>query len=246
MLQLLPLLTRLTSCLRKTANCQSTNLLAYCTLLLVGWSVSLDTTQASAHTRPAVSLKLVGTIINNQGGPSYALIKQGHLPIRFYSINDQLDGFKILSIHKSKISLGRNNQTYSLHLQQISNTAALSPTKSVNHLNNQNLPINLQIKRQQLKHISKNIQKWLYAVPLRLVFTDGRASGYQVENVRPLPVNGDIGLQKGDIIRAVNGVAVGQSSLFAKNLDSLMTSKDIYIKVERGHKIDILHFNVQD
>lgn len=245
MLPPLQLPTLLTSCHPdKPAAYKPAKLSTYYVLLAYAWIFISGTALASASIKPTLDFKLVGTIMNGRDSPAYALIKKPHSSIRFFRIGDKLANLEIKTIERNKISLSQGKKIYYIHLQQRSNLAELATNNPTNNLNAKSLPINLQLKQQQLEHISNNIQQWLYAVPLKLVFTDGRASGYLVEDLRKLPFNGAIGLQKNDVIRAVNGIPVSQSEMFAQTVNSLMKLKDIYIEIERGHKINILHFNI--
>ena len=135
-----------------------------------------------------------------------------------------------------------------LHLQQrtalISLPASARPDSSSEQA--ANLPVNIHIKRQLLNHIRHNIQQWLNAISLKLEVTDGRVSGYSVESIQNIPLSSAIGLQQGDIIKSINGIPVGQSELFAETTNNLININDIYIKIERGHKLNILHFSVKD
>jgi len=192
------------------------------------------------------TFQLIGTIIssNNQ---NIALIKQHEDKVRIYTTGDNINGFTLKAIQKNKIQLGIQNKIYTLFINNQLHSTEVQPHKNSQiSSSSQHLPIELEISRNSLAHISDNIQPWLAAVPLKLILTDGRVSGYKVEAVRALPISSTIGLQKGDIIRSVNGISVGQSKAFAQIVNNLKTNSDIYIEVERGHKTNKLHFKILD
>ncbi len=192
----------------------------------------------------ALPFTLVGTITGTQ---PLALLELANKELHFYKLTDKIGNFTITAIEHNKISLSHNKQFYILHLQQKTALVPL-PTSPSGSSSEQppDLPVNIHIKRQLLNHIRHNIQQWLSAISLRLEVTDGRISGYLVESIQNIPLNSAIGLQQGDIIKSINGIAVGQSELFAKITNNLINSDDIYIKIERGHKLNILHFSIKD
>ncbi len=181
---------------------------------------------------------LVGTITGTQ---PLALLKLSDKKLYFYTLADKIKNFTLVSIQHNKIELSSNHQLYTLHLQQRTAIKVEAPLKQ-----STDLPIDIHIKRQLLNHIRHHIQQWLNAISLKLVMTDGRVSGYVVESVQNIPLNSAIGLRQGDIIKSINGVYVSQPKLFAKITNNLINNNDIYLKIERGHKLNTLHFSITD
>ncbi len=199
---------------------------------------------ASEQNEQPLPFTLVGTITGSQ---PLALLEFNDKKLYFYTLADKVENFTIIAIKYNKIRLSHNKQLYTLHLQQ--RTALVSlPASSLGSSSEQpaNLPVNIHIKRQLLNHIRHNIQQWLNAISLKLEVTDGRISGYSVESVQNIPLSSAIGLQQGDIIKSINGIPVGQSELFAETTNNLININDIYIKIERNHKLKILHFSIKD
>ncbi len=199
---------------------------------------------SSDQNEQALPFTLVGTITGN---PPLALLALDDKKLHFYTLKDKIGNFTITAIEKNKINLSYNKRIYTLHLQQKTALVALPvPAADLSSKQAANLPINIHVKRQLLNHISHNIQQWLAAIPLKLEITDGRVSGYAVGTVQNIPLNSAIGLQRGDIIKSINGVAVSQSRLFAETTNNLIDRSDIYIKIERDHKLSTLHFSITD
>lgn len=189
------------------------------------------------------SFILVGTIISTNSQP-LALIQYKNNKLQFYSLEDKVGAYTIIKIQHNKIQLLRNNSVYRLHLHQTfdSQNSQIASDKSIST----ELPQQILIKRKLLDHIRKNIQQWLNAVSLKLEITDGRISGYTVESISNIPLQSPIGLKAGDIIKSINGIHVSQPKLFSQTVDNLMDSSNIYIKIERGHKTNILNFHISD
>jgi len=101
------------------------------------------------------------------------------------------------------------------------------------------------INRKLLQHVRDNTQKWLNAFTIRLHVSEGRMEGYHIESVQKAPLADEIGLQVGDIIKAVNGIPVSQPELFAKTINTLIDKSEISILVERGHNLHNIIFSVK-
>ncbi len=202
---------------------------------------------AASQQEYSLPFTLIGTITGTQ---PLALLEFNDKKLHFYTLADKIENFTLTEIKRNKIQLSYNAQFFTLHLQQ--KTAVVSPPASTGILSDPaseqttDLPIDIHIKRQLLNHIRHNIPQWLSAISLKLVMTDGRASGYLVESVQNIPLSSAIGLQQGDIIKSINGIHVGQPRLFAKTTNNLINSNDIYIKIERVHKLNTLHFLIKD
>lgn len=202
---------------------------------------------ASQQKEHLLPFTLVGTITGTQ---PLALLEFNDKKLHFYTLADKIENFTLTEIKRNKIKLSRNTQFFTLHLQQrtavVSRPASTGIPSDSPSEQTTGLPIDIQIKRQLLNHIRHNIQQWLGAVSLKLVMTDGRVSGYSVVSVQNIPLSSAIGLQPGDIIKSINGIHVGQPRLFAKTTNNLINRNDIYIKIERGHKLNTLHFLIKD
>ncbi len=188
---------------------------------------------------------LIGTITGSQ---PLALLEVTDKKLLMLGQNERFSHFTVISIQSNNITLMDKKQLYTLHLQQRTALPSPSPSHSSEQLSGRSndLPINITIKRRLLKHIGHHIQQWLNAISLKPEMTDGRISGYRIESIKNIPLSSAIGLQQGDIIRAVNGVYVGQAEQFAQIINQLSKNNDIHIKIDRGHKLNTLHFNVQD
>lgn len=210
-------------------------------IILLGTSSNLSASESKRENTASPSFVLIGTIASSKSKP-LALIKVTNEKLRFYSVNDMVDSYTITKIQRNKIQLLRNNMLHTLRLHQKINSlnTQLESTKMLGA----ELPQQITIKRQLLDHIRSNIQQWLNAISLKLLVKDGFISGYIVESVSKVPLNAQIGLKPGDIIKSINGIHVSQAELFTKMVDKLIDSNNIYIKIERGHKTNILNFHV--
>lgn len=230
-------------CQRRSTKSAYTSIHALLVVLIVSVAISsnLHASETKSENIASPSFVLIGTIASTNSKP-LALIKVTNEKLRFYSVNDMVDSYTITKIQRNKIQLIRNNILHTLRLHQ-----------KINSLNTQlesakmlevELPQQITIKRQLLGHIRSNIQQWLNAISLKLLVKDGFISGYLVESVSKVPLNAQIGLKPGDIIKSINGIHVSQPELFTKMIDKLIDSSNIYMKIERGHKTNILNFHV--
>ena len=186
---------------------------------------------------------LVGTVVGTNSQP-LALIQVVNEKLHFYSLNDNVGPYTITKIHRDKVLLSLNENSYTLLIhQKFFHHSNISDSE--NNLTAE-LPEQILIKRQLLNHIRNNIQQWLNAISLKLEITDGYLSGYIIESIGNIPIKQPIGLKPGDIIRSINGVHVSQPEMFTQMLNNLIESTTIDIQVERSHKTNLLNFHVTD
>jgi len=184
---------------------------------------------------------LVGTIVSKKN-QQLALIETKDKDLNFYTIGQKINNFTIQVIQRNQIQVSNDAQSYTLYLQSKQKSPIL-PKSQTNSLQI-NDEINIPIDRKLLKHVKNNIQLWLNAVSMRLEVTEGRISGYVVESVQSIPFNRNIGLEKGDVIKSVNGIPIGQTALFASTVNNLLDSSEITLKVERRHSLQIINFSI--
>ena len=184
---------------------------------------------------------LVGTVVSKKN-QQLALIETKDKDLKFYTIGQKINNFTIQAIRRNQIQVGNDSQSYTLYLQSKLPPSIFSKSQT-NSLKN-NSEINIPIDRKLLKHVRNNIQLWLNAVNMRLEVTEGRISGYVIESMQSIPFNSNIGLEKGDVIKSVNGIPIGQSALFARTVNNLLDSSDITLKVERRHSLQIINFSI--
>ncbi len=183
---------------------------------------------------------LVGTIVSNNS-QAFALIKNPQQKIQFLKPGEKIHGFILKTIHRNSIQLTRDNIRYTLRLQhKVGKTLDKPNARAL--ISETYIPI----KQALLRHIRDNSQKWLSAISIHLQVTEGLMSGYSIESISKMPFNSAIGLKEGDIIKAINGIPVGQSELFAKTVNNLLSVSEISLQVERDHISHIINFSIRE
>jgi len=206
---------------------------------------ALSNVYAAAKSKSTDSLTpnfiLVGTIVSKKN-QQLALIETKDKDLKFYTIGQKINNFTIQAIQRNQIQVGNDSQSFTLYLQSKLKSPVFQ--KSQTNLLKNNNEINIPIDRKLLKHVKNNIQLWLNAVNMQLEVTEGRISGYVIESIQSIPFNSNIGLEKGDIIKSVNGIPIGQPALFTHTVNNLLDSSEITLKVERRHNLQIINFSI--
>ena len=184
---------------------------------------------------------LVGTIVSKKN-QQLALIETRDKELKFYTIGQEINKLTIQAIQRNQIQVGNDSQSYTLYLQSKLKSPIFS--KSQTNSLKYNDEIDIPINRKLLEHVKNNIQLWLNAVNMRLEVTEGRISGYVIESLHSTPLNTNIGIEKGDVIKSVNGIPIGQSALFAHTVNNLLDSSEITLKLERRHSLQIINFSI--
>ena len=183
---------------------------------------------------------LVGTIISSQNKP-YALLSISGGKIKFYSVGDKVNTYELTAIKHNSVQITKNSQHSIIKLQQNTTATLLEPMTNPQQSLQQS---DYTLKRNRLTDIRDNTQKWLNAVTIRLHVSEGRMFGYRIDSINDLQLTQNIGLQKGDIIQAVNGIPVSQPELFAKTINNLLDKSEITLFIERGHKLHKIILNI--
>lgn len=191
--------------------------------------------------RQPPTFTLVGTIVSGNS-QAFALIKTQK--IHFYTLGETINAFTLKAIYHNSIQVTRENKSYTLHLQHKTNEVAYksSEAASLAPPSETYMPL----KRELLQHIRNNTQKWLSAITFSMQVTEGLMSGYIIESIGKIPLNSSIGLEEGDVIKAINGIPIGQSELFAKTVNNLLSANEISMLIERDHKTHIINFNISE
>jgi len=197
-----------------------------------------DTSQINLSIKPGPNIKLVGTIIGAKS-QTLALIQAPDKSLRFYHIDDNIFDYKLIKIEPDHIRLLRHSKLQIVYLQE-----KIALYKSDSHPQSPRQPeqTSIHIPTTLLTHIQQNTQQWLNAVNLSLEVSEGRASGYRINSIQNIPNQANIGLKQDDVIKAINGIPVGQPKIFAQLVNKLDKFTNISILVkrnDRSHQINL-------
>jgi len=201
-----------------------------------------EASQANPSIKPSPNIKLVGTIIGAKS-QTLALIQAPDKSMRFYHIDDNIFGYKLIKIEPDHIRLLRHSKLFIVYLQE-----KVASNKSDSHPQSPHQPeqTSIHIPTTLLTHIQQNTQQWLNAVNLSLKVSEGRARGYIVNSIQNIPYQANIGLKQDDVIRAINGIPVGQPKIFAQLVNRLDKFTDITILVERNDRLHQINLSTSE
>ncbi len=175
--------------------------------------------------------RLLGTVT---GTVSFALVESDQ-DKQLLRVGDTLGNYQIQRIHKRGIELINSSGTKWLPIEQRQGQDI--PLA-------QQTPIPVTIRQSMLHNIAQNPQKWLSAVDLVPVIEEGWLSGYRLKAIRDPELVQHLNLQKGDIIRSINGVDVRQATAFSQLVSKLDEATDITFVLERESFRLQIHFSV--
>jgi general secretion pathway protein C len=207
----------------------------------------------------SLPLTLLGTVVNERGGRSFAIISQsGSKDQEIYFIGDIVtEGVILATVQRNRVVLLREGREEVL--EKTSETAAPAPRRRparravgsrVNSSQN-NIRIrkvgdnNYVMDRREVEGVLADVNKLLTQIRIVPHFKDGKANGFKVFNIRPDSLFMKLGMINGDIIKRVNGLDITGPEQALQMYQQLKQESRITIDLERFSKNITLQYEVR-
>ena len=119
-----------------------------------------------------------------------------------------------------------------------------SPVSSSNNTSSQNGgPVG--ISRKEINEYMMDPAKLRSDIGLRVVAKDGAIVGYKIRFIRSSSPLGRTGLQRGDIIKSINGEDVSDSSVAMKALQNIKNADSATITIIRSNQEKELEYEIK-
>lgn len=186
-------------------------------------------------------LRLMGVFVGQNEASSTAIISEqgGRSEADFYRVGDTIQsGVKLEQVHADRVILNRNGRLEALYfddddkLFEVASQAPKAPpgVKAKLRDNINTVDQFASAAKKQWKH---NPLTALGAVGFEPVNKD-QAMGYRFSGQNPMMER--YGIQKGDIIRSVNGIDVGDVNSDGDYLDEVFEQGQARVLIERGSR----------
>jgi len=229
----------------------------------VSESTEPQTIAAENIQQTQLNLTLKGILANESSGNQFALIARGSQTEEVYRVGDTIEGAEILQIESRRVLIRRNGVTEALNLEvkagQTRNTPVTTAPVTMPGLNrgaslggngdlsgisrisdNQRV-VTQDTLRQQLQNLPQLLTQ-AKAVPH---MENGQATGFRVTEIQPDSVFQQLGLEREDVIRAVNGSPVRSVDDAIKAYGNLKTAKSFQLDLLRRGQPVTINFSVQ-
>ena len=183
-------------------------------------------------------LRLLGVFVGQSPEGSTAIIaEQGKPNSEFYRVGDTVqNGVSLEQVHSDRVILNRSGRLEALYFDDAEDLfeaatqapKTVAPSKPETNINNVD-----QFASAAKKQWKNNPLTALGAVGFEPV-SPGQANGYRFSGQNPMMER--YGIQKGDVIKSVNGIDVGDVNSDGDYLDQVFEQGQASILVERGSR----------
>lgn len=181
-----------------------------------------------------LNLTLKGALASDDKVHARAIIADQRGQDEHYAIGDTLPGNAELSaIHPDRVILQRNGRYETLRLPtDVKPGAVFSPVATpVSSRSAQSPAARLQAVRQQIRQQPASLARIMRVAPQN--DPEGNLIGYSVAPGQDAQVFQELGLQAGDVVTEVNGLALSDPQNSAKALTSLQSGEPVTVKLLR-------------
>lgn len=186
-----------------------------------------------------LNLQLMGVVVSEIAEDSGAIIAEKGQSADYYKVNDPLPGDSTLAgVYSDHVLLSRNGVLEKLSFDELrTNPSAMTISEQRNPANIQ--PADIETPEQFLDvakaRLSQNPTAALASVGLAPATASGGPSGYVYDGNNPMLAA--MNMQKGDIIRSVNGHVLGDMQEDQTKLQEFYESGTLAVEIERAGAI---------
>ena len=194
---------------------------------------------------------LVGTITGPKGYSWAVLQERGSRKQKYYRINGDIDGVRILSVSRNQIQIERQGKKEILNLAEdagpqppVKSAVSAGPVpkgEEVKKLSANRYLVN----REDVSAAVGDINQFMTQARLKPQFEMGRPAGFSVSEVVPGSLIEKLGLKNGDVIRKVNGMSVSRPEEVMQAYGQLQRDSNIEVEVERGGRSEVLRYEIR-
>ncbi len=207
----------------------------------------------------SLPLTLLGTVVNERGGRSFAIISQsGSKDQEIYFTGDVVsEGVVLVTVQRNRVVLLREGREEVL--ERTSERAVPSPARRTSRrsfgtrVKNKQNDIRIRkvgdnnyvMDRREVEGVLEDFNKLLTQIRIVPHFKDGKPNGFKVFNIRPNSLFMKLGMVNGDIIKRVNGLDITGPEQALQMYQQLKQESRITIDLERFSKNITLQYEVR-
>ena len=175
----------------------------------------------------SLSLVLTGVSASPDEKKGLAMIGAANNSIELKSVGDSLPGgARLHAVHVDRVLIDRGGSIEALPLPEISRATAFAPPPPVN-----NTAASIVRVEQAIRSNPNVIGQVMHRTPF---FEDGKLKGIRVEPGTNAAAFARLGLRNRDLVTAINGVTLNDEARSRDIFDSLATSPEARVTVERN------------
>ncbi|MCF8037201.1 MAG: PDZ domain-containing protein [Desulfobacteraceae bacterium] len=197
-----------------------------------------------------LNLRLWGTITGTNG-KSYAVIEhKSKREQKLYQKGDTIDQARIKMILRKKVVLSVNGKDEILELEElvdqsgrVSDRASSDDRDTGISRRSQGGPVN--IDREQISAAMQDVNNLMRQVRVRPYFDeDGSPAGIMLSGIRSNSIFEDMGLESGDIIKAINGRQIRSVEDAMQFYQNLKSASEVELQIQRSGSQQTIQYRI--
>jgi len=195
------------------------------------FSVGIPEAQGSQD----LGLRLVGTAVGEDPNGNFAIIEnQPTGNQRACREGDPLGEFVIKKIQSGYVVIGTKMGDQMLSLGHGGNGDSIESS-----------PQTARLDRKEVDSALPDYMRLMYEIRVRPHFEAGRPAGFLIYNIEPGSIFSRMGLENGDVIKAVNGRPVGTTQEAMEFYGALKTGTTVSLDIRRDQSTQALHLEIR-
>jgi general secretion pathway protein C len=194
-----------------------------------------------------IGLKLIGTVVANDPEESLAIIEDRTTGKQYpRREGDRVGKALIKKILRNEviINAGRGDRKLTMLHEQPSVTQPAS-IRTSEPLPPPTAVTTSSLDRQEIDAAMPEYMQFMRTVRIRPHFEGGQPGGFMIYNIDPGSIFSKMGLENGDVIRAVNGEPIKTTQQALAFYNGLKTGRSVAVDVQRGESARVLRVEIR-
>ncbi|HEX2586216.1 MAG TPA: type II secretion system protein GspC [Steroidobacteraceae bacterium] len=209
-------------------NRQSINTQAIADAHLFGIETAAPEADPGNLPQTSISLVLAGTIAFSDPQAGYAIVGENASNAKFYKVGGMINGgIRLHSVYADRVIIDRAGTLETLSLPH-------GPSTGMPSVNRPAVNPGAQLSENIRRMATNNPSALSQILRVQPVFSNGAQKGFRVYPGRDRAQFARLGLQPGDLITAVNGMALNDAGAANDILGLLSSSTSVVVGVERN------------
>jgi general secretion pathway protein C len=200
-----------------------------------------DTIDVEALKLTELNLKLWGTVANEGGNSSFAVIEEVKTRKQsLYRAGDSIQNATVKAILREKVILSVNGK------DEILEMATASSEKAPAGQTRTRAPAqkDITLERSFVNDAVKDIGNLLGQVRIRPHFEKGKPSGLRMTGIRPNSIFRKMGLRSGDVLTGVDGQQIQSVNDVIGLYEKLKSSSKVDLEVKRRNRLQTITYRI--
>ncbi|HIE44363.1 MAG TPA: hypothetical protein EYP78_06190 [Candidatus Omnitrophica bacterium] len=195
-------------------------------------------------------LKLKGTVVGGEKFTFCIIEDKSKRKEELYQIGDTVENMKITAINEDNVILEDGEEKIVLYIEGAKEEGLKTPSpvkekpldlSRIEHPS----PRKWVVRKEDVQQAVKNASQILSEIKIRPYFSSGRMEGFKVSSMEEKSIASAMGIQKGDIIKKINGKVIDSPKKIFEFYRNLEKSPIVELEIERSGKTQVLTYEIK-